>query len=491
MIMNCRYVRRDIVRHILIIASLLLVSTYLMASDFTGIETETGKSFIIRDTLKYKRVNERPRSFNFKFTFPQNKSTFLWDFGKNAEEIEKLNQVVNDIRTNELIVVRHILLAGYSSMEGTFDSNSQLAKDRMTSIRNYLEKKYRLWQDYPFYVNPGGEDWKGLREKILFSGMYRKKEMLEILDSNESPENRKRFLMELDGGTPYEILFTEVFPSLRRVDLTLEYDLYKLVEKCNPCDGYSREEVDDLLRKERMAMVAEFAKVLTSNTHVISSNSHVITEKPVATIAREEPRPVETMYVKPHKPQRQAKGEFFPVIGVKTNLFSWAGLTPEFEHKTFMPNLAIEFFFLPKWSIQANGTYAYWDYGKEGEFWGLSGYGVEPRFWPIGNGKPHKFYIGAFGLSGDYDIRQLSKTVSGTDNYTGRYWQGGLSAGYYLPISDHFGLEFGLRGGYQSSKSKVYEKRDPDNIYQYSLNETRWGIMEVNVGVSFRFGKRR
>lgn len=480
----------SMMRSVLILISMLHVSAYLWASNLSDNEPDIEKTLILRDTLKYKRVNERPRSFNFSFTFPQNKSTFLWDFGKNAEEIERLNQVVNDIRTNELIIVRHILLAGYSSMEGIFDTNSQLAKDRMTNVRDYLEKKYRLWRDYPFYVNSGGEDWQGLREKILYSGMYRKKEMLEILDSNESAETRKRLLMELDGGTPYEILFTEVFPSLRRVDLTLEYDLYKLMEKCNPCDGYSREEVDDMLRKERMAMVAEFAKVLTSNTHIVS-NSQVTTEKPETRIVREEPKSAEVMYVKPHKPQRHRKGEFHPLIGVKTNLFSWAGMTPEFEHKTFMPNLAIEFFFLPKWSVQATGTYAYWDYGKEGEFWGLSGYGVEPRFWPIGNSKPQKFYIGAFGLSGDYDIRQLSKEVAGTDNYTGRYWQGGLSAGYYLPISDHFGLEFGLRGGYQSSKSKVYEKRDPDNIYQYSLNETRWGIMEVNVSLSFRFGKRK
>lgn len=475
-------------KKILILGGLLQFSALLWAGDASGAGSGADKSVIARDTLNYKRVKERPYSYKFSFTFPQNKSTFLWEYGKNADEVERLNKVVNDIRTNDLIVVRHILAAGYSSMEGGSVANTRLSHDRVESVNSYLDKKYRLGRDYPIYMSYVGEDWKGLREKIAHSGMYRKEDLLAVIDNNESPETRKDLLRLFDNGVPYDILFTEVFPSLRRVDLVVEYDLYKMVEKCNPCDGYSREEVDDLLRKERMAVVAEFARILADR-----SQSAPPVQPEIRAERKEQPEAAPIFYVKPKKQKAQPKGEFFPLIGVKTNLFSWAGVTPEFEHKTLMPNLAIEFFFMPKWSVLASGTYAYWDYGKRDEFWGMSGYGVEPRFWPLGGGKHEKLYVGAFGLSGDYDVREWGKdaTTTATDNFTGKYWQAGLSAGYYLPVTANFGFEFGLRGGYQKSKSKVYEISVPDNIYQYSLNESRWGIMEVNVSLSFRFGKRK
>ncbi|MDL2255435.1 DUF3575 domain-containing protein [Parabacteroides sp. OttesenSCG-928-K15] len=178
-----------------------------------------------------------------------------------------------------------------------------------------------------------------------------------------------------------------------------------------------------------------------------------------------------------------------PVFAIKTNVLYWIGLTSEFNHTAFTPNLTLEYFISQRWSIQASGMYAYWNSGHERTFWGISGYSVEPRCWLKAKNNAG-FYVGAFAQIGDYDVRNKSKQASSpgqTENYTGKYRQAGVSAGYYWTIYKGLGVETGLRAGYRDSDAREYEWSDPDKFYIGERNADKWGVMEWNISLAYRF----
>lgn len=182
-----------------------------------------------------------------------------------------------------------------------------------------------------------------------------------------------------------------------------------------------------------------------------------------------------------------------PIVSVKTNLVSWAGITPDFERTTFMPNLSAEVFFPSRWSLQASATYAYWDFGKSDQFWGLSAYSLEPRYWPLGDEDSYNWlYIGPYGQCGDYDTRLIDEDANGTmNNRTGTYWQAGLSAGCYIPLTPHIGVEVGLRGGYRRAVVKNYEVEESETGRHYFFRskerKNHLGVTGLNASISYRF----
>lgn len=59
---------------------------------------------------------------------------------------------------------------------------------------------------------------------------------------------------------------------------------------------------------------------------------------------------------------RKQRNMLLPLVSVKTNLYTWAGMTPDFDYTAFTPNLSAEFFFARRWSAVASAAYADWDY---------------------------------------------------------------------------------------------------------------------------------
>ncbi|MDH6313586.1 hypothetical protein M2137_002376 [Parabacteroides sp. PFB2-10] len=186
---------------------------------------------------------------------------------------------------------------------------------------------------------------------------------------------------------------------------------------------------------------------------------------------------------------QEVKEKESPLLAFKTNSLRWIGFTSEFKHTAFTPNLTVEYFISSQWSLQASAMYAYWNYGAERTFWGVSGYSMEPRRWLMGN-KNTGLYVGAFIGAGDYDVRNKSKTANATrptDNYTGKYWQAGLSVGYYWTIYKGLGVETGVRAGYRDSNARAYEWSDPDKFYIGEEKANKWGVMEWNISLAYRF----
>ena len=498
----------------------------LFSAQLCSAQTDS-RNNLYRDSVYRRVIKDGTSKLSCYLSYPQGNHQVMPNYGTNATELDKLNNFIRSAFADKNIYVRQIKLMGYCSIEGSLAANEQLAKNRVNGFLSYLNTRYNLSQRYPVELDWVAEDWDKLRELVAASQLPERDEVLQIIDKVPILKGREKLLMELNGGIPYRTMLAELFPGLRRVEITVIYDLHRIIE-----ERYQRKMTDaefqQVLAEERAKAAAEeerlanlardearalaqaqaqaesearkkaaIDKARKEEEARIAEEARLAAEKDRLEAERERQALQDARLAELRK-QRDAKRALYnermklsPIVGIKTNAISWAGITPEFEYKTFMPNLTAEVFFLDQWSAQASGTYAYWDYDSGKQFWGVSGYSVEPRFWPFSSDGLYRWlYIGVFGQFGDFDVRSIEGESKGgaTTNYTGTYWQGGLSLGCYIPLLRHFGLEIGARGGYQSSNVKVYDIEPPYNYFNHKETKNRIGLMELNVSLSYRFG---
>lgn len=388
-----------------------------------------------------------------RLSYASGSTAVVPDYGDNAVRLSELDDFLSRALSDSLVVVDYIELTGYCSIEGTYAANERLASKRTRGFLAYLEHAYALSERYDIRMDSVAEDWTELRRLIAGSSYPWREAALLIIDGTDIFGGREKRLMDLQGGIPYREMVAAFFPLLRRVSVTIHYDV----------------ERSQVLQEEAVRRQAEVS---------VRPDTGMACRYDTVAIVTAATAPVTAM---PSGPKWRPQA-LYPVVAVKTNLFAWAGLTPEFNYRRFTPNLAVEGFFAGRWSAVLSGAYSNWSYGG-GRKWGVSALSLEPRFWIDGSGRYRYLYIGAFGRRGDYndchDIYSLS--------VTGDYWQAGLSVGCYVSIVKGFGLEFGVRGGYERRDEDTYTVEEGDKYFQANQAKKRWGVMGVDVGVSWRW----
>lgn len=105
-----------------------------------------------------------------------------------------------------------VSITSYSSPDGNFARNRQLAKLRAASVKDFISCFNNKASVYTVVV---AEDWDGVRRYLERSSLEWKDEALAILSSNDG--DRKALLQDLWVGEAWEDLMKNCFPSLRRV----------------------------------------------------------------------------------------------------------------------------------------------------------------------------------------------------------------------------------------------------------------------------------
>ena len=425
----------------------LFVFSFSLAEGMT-VPPETGSPFSVSDSTYRRVIRDGARSMSCYLNYPQGSAKVQPDYRSNGEELDKLDRFIRQVFRDSLIYVDSICLSGYCSIEGAFDVNDRLARNRATGFRKYLDDRYGLSSRYPVRITWVAEDWDGLRGAVEASRMNYRDEVLFLIDQTGVFEGREKKLMDLGGGEPYAYMLKEFFPGLRRVEITVSYDLRRIMEE----------------KLHRKLDEAEFETALSK-------------ERAAAEAARL---------------QRQEERKLCPLAGVKTNLLAWTGLLPDFKTAAFMPNLEAEFYFAGRWAVSASALYADWEYGGGEQVWGKSSYSMEPRFWFRDDGLFRGFFVGVYGEAGDFNDQKDRRDDAATaTNYTGTFWSAGVSAGYLLPLSRHWGLELSLRVGYRGAKYDVYDRELPYLYYNYSDKENKFTLTGLRLNVVYRFGHGR
>lgn len=133
----------------------------------------------------------------------------------NQAQLEQIDKVLKEIKSNKNINITSIEIEGYSSPDGGAKRNEQLSRQRGQSLKEYLLKNVDLPLD-KYNIVYGGEDWAGLISMIEASSIDYKEDILSIIKNTQDINLRKKKLEELAGGRPYAQMFSEFYPLLRK-----------------------------------------------------------------------------------------------------------------------------------------------------------------------------------------------------------------------------------------------------------------------------------
>ena len=374
-------------------------------------------------------------------------------FRSNEAELTKFLETASEAQKAGRL--EQIVIRSWASPEGQHPMNIRLSELRADSLKAYISREAGIPSD-KIVTRAEGIAWDALRGMVAESDMDFRDEVLSIIDGTPEfvydengriVDGRRKQLMDLKGGVPYHHMYENFFPNLR----------------------------------------ASFALTLiqTPEQKIITNPEPQREPEPEPEPAPEPLEPEQAAEPEPAPEAVLPAAEFRPLLAVKTNLLYWATLMPDFHSYTFVPNLELEWFFCDRWSLAGTGNYAKWGYGG-GDFFGISSWSLEPRFWFSGNGKFRWFYLGVYGQAGDYDAQndRLDR-----DGATGKLWSTGLSFGATIPFTDRLGLEIGLRGGYRHSSVRAYSWEAPDYFLDYEASDNHWGVTGIKASLYFRFGR--
>ena len=394
---------------------------------------------------------------------------------------------------------------------GTYDGEARIyAHDEVIALIDAMARKLLGAKESAFI---------GKRLHLITVGDGEEREIIgrkfAFFDILSTKAKQYGFCMDLGGGEPYAYMLKEFFPGLRRVEITVSYDLRRIMEE-KLHRKLDEAEFETALSKERAAaeaeerrlaelerqkqqaqqaaeqaarMAAERAALAERQRQREAEQARMEAQRQAAEAARLQ---AEREAAEAARLQRQEERKLYPLAGVKTNLLAWTGLLPDFKTAAFMPNLEAEFYFAGRWSVSASALYADWEYGGGKQFWGISSYSMEPRFWFRDDGLFRGFFVGVYGEAGDFNDQKDRRDDAATaTNYTGTFWSAGVSAGYLLPLSRHWGLELSLRVGYRGAKYDVYDRELPYLYYNYSDKENKFTLTGLRLNVVYRFGHGR
>lgn len=458
-------------------------------------QTTPSGAELYRSSVYRRVIREGSMRLSCYLSYPQGGYRVSRGYGNNAYELGKLGEFIRNALSDTLIYVRSIQVCGYCSVDGNYASNEQLARKRALDFKQFILSQYPFLKQYPVPVRWVGEDWDKLRSLVAASGISERNEILLIMDRIGVFAGREKLLMDLSGGAPYRTMQELFFPLLRRVELTVEYDLQRIME-----ERYHRKlsegEFTRLLQEEReKARTQELDEPAGQQTLVpeprggeqrqadSTAGKRALNEQyqAIEETARRQKEPVK-------EPVAATKSCFKPAWGLKTNVYAFAGMTTEGKHTTLMPNLEVEYFAFHRWSVAACALYSYRDFGQQ-EFWGVSSYTLEPRFWFDGTETYRGVYTGVYARLGDYDIRRNAEQQVTADNNTGAYYEAGVSLGYVLPLSPHWQLEAGISGGYRGVQNKVYEVEQDKHYLLRKENKTGLRLTDIRLSIGYRLGR--
>lgn len=157
---------------------------------------------------------ERNKDGSLTIFFNQSINDIDSTYRNNSISIGQLLESVRTIENSEDCYVARIVVAGFSSPEGSLTYNERLAWDRAQSVKGLILNETPLKEDKLRVFN-GAVDWRGLRSLVANSDMDAKEEVLDILDNTPPGTNKTNRLMQLKGGEPYKYMYENFFPELR------------------------------------------------------------------------------------------------------------------------------------------------------------------------------------------------------------------------------------------------------------------------------------
>ncbi len=381
-----------------------------------------------------------------KFYFRQGETKIDTSYKTNATELRKLDSLISITKCDSILAIDKFEFRSGVSPEGGHEINKRIVTQRLTAITQIVKQKISL-PDHVIDIKPSHTDWPLLRELVTKSDMPYRTEVLYILDNVQEHiydsngqwiDGRRKHLMNLRGGKPYNYMFNHFFSMMRYAESTMTL--------------YFREPTPE--EKKQKPSVEETAK-----------------ESPVAEMA------VDTIKSQGIVPQTiQAHKPFY--MALSTNMLYDLAL---------VPNIGIEFYLGKQWSLQGDWHYAWWKSNRAHNFWRVYGGGVEFRKW-LGSRAKEKplqgHHLGVYGMIATYDFELGGRGYLG-DKWS---WSAGVGYGYSLPIAKRINFDFGLSVGYLGGTYKEYLPIDDHYVWQTTKERHYFGLTKAYISFVWLLG---
>ncbi|MDR0938441.1 MAG: DUF3575 domain-containing protein [Mediterranea sp.] len=413
--------------------------------DQTGVCGELAGRIAAADTAELVRRGS--------ISFDVSSAIIRHDLRLNAVQLANLDIFFRQVVSDPLLSVARIRLTGSSSVEGGVELNDRLSRNRALAFRDFLETHYRLSIHLPVELYDIGEDWNGLDEQVerLRADEFPwRDEALRVIRGGTSPNQREQALRRLAGGKPYRYLEQHIFPLQRRVRFAVMYD--RATPLAIPFSPLPAIHFPSYKLEKKLIQVNKIVQDKDTNSFYADTNT------------------------KSHLR-----------LAIKSNMFLLAGLTTEVRFVAVTPNLEVEYMFNRRLALAVAWTYKPFRWASGYDTWKATAYTVEGRYRPLplrdGYGG---LYIGIYGRGGDYNIRPERERVDG--NTTGKYYEGGASLGYTLPLSRHWLLEGSIAGGFRHTRIHGYSHEGERlNYRDYTRHTNRVRLTDIALRIGYRF----
>jgi len=425
---------------------------------------------LFRDSLHRHISHEMQTEFTLCLSYAQGSAFIVSNLDNNQNELDQLTHFLRQALSHPALYVSKIRITGYSSIESDYAKNEALSRERVEHFHRYLQKTYPELQHYPFDLAWVAEDWNGLSKLIRESDLNEREEILEVIRKVRVYDDREMLIKRLNGGSAYRKMEATMLPKLRRIELRIDYQttptansLHSVLPEEEPVqptlpeleDTYN--DASDFQNNRSLALAVASRR----EPHVSSQTTHGSVSHGIL-------------------PQQVAVR-----FALKTNVLLWAGVQHDFKHTAPVANVALEYYISNHVSLELGAMYSYWRYNSNQKFQGISGYRLESRYrisLPATRGRM-EIFLGLYGRVGDYDIRKKNNTI----NYTGDYWDAGLSTGFTVNLVGQLGLELGTRAGYVKTRPIKYEMDNQYNWFEGRYKYYQFKVTDLNVSLVYRF----
>ena len=154
--------------------------------------------------------------------FVVNKWDILPDYMSNPEELQKIHNSVNIVKSDSNVTITRMTIEGYASPEGAYKHNITLSENRTAALKQYLQRS-GIAKGIRLEAKGKGENWDGFVKQLKEDSITTGRDiLLRIANSNLSPDE-KEAQMRKEASAAYKYYLDNVFPKLRCTNYTVEY----------------------------------------------------------------------------------------------------------------------------------------------------------------------------------------------------------------------------------------------------------------------------
>ncbi len=363
-----------------------------------------------------------------------------------------------------------VVIRAYASPEGSDNFNNRLSEQRCATIASLIINGAGIAPDMIESI-PEGVSWAEFRRLVEAApSVPSRQAILDIVDTTplwifDAKGNivgsRKKRLMDLRGGRPWQWLVKHLFPEMRN-SVAVSFCL-KPAAPSPAAPSVAEPELSaraDTVAPDSGQLPRFIGVVDVPDVEESDLNSASAAGVDAAASSALAPAASPLSLAPDYR------------LAVKTNLLYYGIL---------LPNVELEWLINDNWSVAVDADFAWWGRYKNKKSYRLALFDAEVRRWIKPREPWRGMYVGLLAGGGYYDL---------ANGDPGRYGDGlmaGLSAGYMWPIGRRLSLEAEIGLGYMHTRYKEYNSRDNHHVYQRTKDLNYFGPIKLKFSIAWRF----